>query len=107
MGKRANQNTKQEVHQEMCKPQQFVKHLWLEFTVIESTSDLNPTNTGTQLDGSHFTGLWAETPKGSRLLLAVLVRLVEKHSEGIVEQKPCWQTEQPLERERERWRESH
>lgn len=52
------------------------------------------------LDGLHFTGLWAETPEGSRLLLAVLVCLVEKHSESIVEQKPGWQPEQSLERER-------
>lgn len=52
------------------------------------------------LDGLHFTGLWAESPEGSRLLLAVLVRLVEEHSEIIVEQKPGWQPEQSLEREK-------
>lgn len=48
------------------------------------------------LDGLHFAGLWAEAPEGSGLLLAVLLRLVEKHSERVVEQKPYWQHEQPL-----------
>lgn len=30
-------------------------------------------------------------------MLAVLVRLVEKHPESFIEQQPCWQTQQPLE----------
>lgn len=53
----------------------------------------------------HFAGRWAETPEGSRLVLAVLVRLVEKHPESFVEQQPCWQTQQPLRERRERGRE--
>lgn len=36
------------------------------------------------------------------MVLAVLVCLVEKHPESFVEQKPCWQTEQPLGETRER-----
>lgn len=52
--------------------------------------------------GLHFAGRWAETPEGSRFVLAVLVRLVEKHPESLVEQEPCWQTQQPLGERRER-----
>lgn len=51
--------------------------------------------------GLHFAGRWAKTPEGSRLVLAVLVRLVEKHPESFIEQKPCWQSQQPLGERRE------
>lgn len=56
--------------------------------------------------GLHFAGRWAEAPEGSWLMLAVLVSLVEKHPESLVDQKPRWQAEQPLggRRERERGR---
>lgn len=46
--------------------------------------------------GSHFAGIWAETPEALRLLLAVLVRLVEKHPQSFIHQKPGWETQQPL-----------
>lgn len=50
--------------------------------------------------GLHFAGRWTETPEGSRLVLAVLVRLVEKHPESLIEQQ-ARQTQQPLGEERD------